>query len=88
MKTYNLDKIVHYVLKAIEERRLAPGTYVRWHIQNSWGGRYMGINEYGCADAANILYTIGYFPSDPEERKCWVETLQNMQDPKTGRFTE
>ena len=39
MKTYNLDKIVHYVLKSIEERRLAPGTYVRWHIQNSWGGK-------------------------------------------------
>lgn len=87
MQTYNLDKIVHYVLKAIEERRLAPGTYVRWHIQNSWGGRNMGINEYGCADAANMLYTLGYFPRDPEERACFVRVLQSMQK-HDGRFEE
>ena len=87
MQTYNLDKIVHYVLKAIEERRLAPGTYVRWHIQNSWGGRNMGINEYGCADAANMLYTLGYFPRDIEERACFVRVLQSMQK-HDGRFEE
>ena len=48
----------------------------------------MGINEYGCADAANLLYTIGRFPSDPEERVQWVQHMQAMQDPETGLFTE
>jgi hypothetical protein len=87
MVTYNIDKIVHYVLKSIDERRLAPGTYVRWHIQNSLGSRYMGINEYGCADAANMLYTLGYFPRDIEERACFVRVLQSMQKPN-GCFEE
>ncbi len=81
-----------------------PGAYARWIWQNAPDGskadisgsnklnadaeRDLGINEYGCADAANILYTIGYFPSDPEERKSWVEVLQGLQDEKTGLFTE
>ena len=81
-----------------------PGAYARWIWQTAPDGskadisgsnkikegaeRDLGINEYGCADAANILYTIGYFPSDPEERKSWIDTLQGLQDPKTGLFTE
>jgi hypothetical protein len=62
-----------------------PGAYARW----LWGeDRELGVNEYGCADAANILYTIGDFPSDPDERKEWVCILQELQNPETGLFRE
>ena len=46
----------------------------------------MGVNEYGCADAANILYTIGNFEREPEKRAEWVRVLREMQNPETGAF--
>ena len=30
----------------------------------------LGENPYGCADAANILYTVGRFPGDARERQA------------------
>jgi hypothetical protein len=48
----------------------------------------MGLNEYGCADAANILYMIGAFPSEPAVREKWVRTLQSLQHPQSGLFVE
>lgn len=45
-------------------------------------------DAYGCADAANILYTIGSFPGDPAEREQWVAQLQSFQDPLTGSFQD
>ncbi len=86
---YNIDNIIIKIKKTVASHRLdKPGAYTRWLWQNEAGTRELGLNEYGCADAANILYTIGEFPSDPEERASWVEILQNMQDEKTGLFTE
>ena len=83
----NLDKIVKYVLKSIDEHKVSPGAYARWRIQNTTGTRDLGVTEYGCADAANMLYTLGYFPRDREERAAFVKVLQNMQKPD-GRFEE
>ena len=94
----DINNLILKIKETVDSHYLGkPGEYARWIWHDSPDGnnvitwdveRDLGLNEYGCADAANILYTIGYFPSDPEERKCWVETLQNMQDPKTGLFTE
>ena len=64
------------------------GSYRRWNWQNPAGDRDLGLNEYGCADAANILYTIGRFPAEPAERAGWVEVLQSLQDPESGLYTE
>ena len=64
------------------------GTYARFLWQDDTGTRKLGNNEYGCADAANILYTIGRFPQDPAVRAHWVAALQDFQDPETGLFTE
>lgn len=46
----------------------------------------MGLNEYGCADAVNILYTINEFPRDFESRRKHIEVLQSLQNPETGLF--
>ncbi len=64
------------------------GAYRRWNWQNAAGNRELGVNEYGCADAANILYMIGQFPSQPQQRAAWIGQLQALQNPQTGLFTE
>ena len=84
----NIDGLIGKIYKTVEKHRLSEGVYARWMWQNEKGSRELGINEYGCADAANILYTIGAFPRDPEKRAKWVETLQGMQNPDTGLYSE
>ncbi|MBV9812058.1 MAG: hypothetical protein JO326_04860 [Acetobacteraceae bacterium] len=63
-----------------------PGDYRRWN--RAAPERDLGRNPYGCADAANILYTIGRFPRDPAERASWIATMQAMQDHASGLFVE
>ncbi|MBR2339641.1 MAG: hypothetical protein IKA74_02275 [Clostridia bacterium] len=86
MNTYVIDDLVSEILACVERHKLnTRGAYARW----LWGNdRNLGINEYGCADAANILYTIGYFPKDPEERAAQLSVLQSFQDPVSGLFSE
>lgn len=47
--------------------------------------RYVGgaavADPYGCADAANILYTIGAFPREAGERAGFVAGLNALQSP-------
>ena len=83
----DIRELIKNIQKVVDRHKLAEGAYSRWTFDNGTG-RNMGINEYGCADAANILYTIGAFPRDVEERKEWVRVLQSLQDPETGLYTE
>ncbi len=83
----NIDKLIHYIEKAVQEHRLAPGCYARWRIPDAAGRRNMGSSEYGCADAANILYSIGRFPRDTAERAASVAGLRRFQHPD-GCFAE
>lgn len=84
----NIQPLIDKIYGIVESHKLETGVYARYLWQNEQGDRKMGVNEYGCADAANILYSIGRFPQDPEERKCWVAAMQKMQDPQTGLFHE
>ena len=84
----NIDYIISKVKDTVMTHRLAESEYCRYLWQDENSTRKMGLNEYGCADAANILYTIGALESDPEKRARWVKTMQNMQDPQTGLFYE
>jgi len=81
METLNLNPIIEKIRQMVQKRKLAPGSYAR-----TPGGTLP--NPYGCADAANILYSIGEFPRDIQEREESVRILRSMQDPKTGLFTE
>jgi hypothetical protein len=65
-----------------------PGAYARWTRPNVSGPRDLGVNPYGCADAVNLLYTLGKLPDRPEERSAWIDALQSLQDPKDGLFRE
>lgn len=85
---YDLQPIIDKVLERISAHKLADGKYSRWLWQNEKNDRELGINPYGCADAANMLYMLGHFPRDIEEREKWVEAMQAMQDAETGLFYE
>lgn len=85
---HNIDSLICKIYDTVKSHKLDEGKYCRWLWQNEKQTRELGINEYGCADAANILYTIGEFPSEADNRAQWVETLQNMQNPETGLFVE
>lgn len=84
----NITPLIDKIRKTVLSHRLADGVYARYLWQNPQNTRKMGINEYGCADAANILYTIGDFAKEPAERAEWVKALRNMQNPETGLFYE
>ncbi len=85
----NISGIIKKIKTTVDNHNLdEEGKYARWLWQNERGTRDLGLDEYGCADAANILYTIGEFPSEPEKRAKWIETLQSFQDPETGLFKD
>lgn len=74
------------VLTALEAHALGPpGAYRRLRGPGTGAD---GPDPYGCADAANLLYTLGRFPRDPAERAGWVEVLRGLQDPDTGLYRE
>lgn len=80
-----IDDLIEKIYECVQKHNLGkPGQYSRW----LWGDRDLGINEYGCADALNILYSINKFPQAPDERKAFADTLIDMQYPDTGLFTE
>ncbi len=47
-----------------------------------------GVNPYGVADAANLLYTLNSMPREEATRRGFVDTLAAMQNAETGLFNE
>ena len=84
----NIQDIIIKIQQIVDSHKIADGKYCRWLWQNEKSTRELGVNPYGCADAANILYTIGNFPRDLSERAGFVKTMQAMQDAETGLFHE
>ena len=85
MKPICIDPLIKKIVSCVKRHELSVGCYARWTFGDN---RDLGKNEYGCADAANILYTVGEFPKDPSERAEWVRHLQSMQDPSSGMYVE
>lgn len=85
-----MQPVVEASLNTINAVRLGCGRYTRWlgREREKQGCEGLTLNPYGCADAANILYTLGHFPSEQKERDAWVQTLQKMQDTESGLFHE
>lgn len=85
----DITGLISKIKTTVDLHRLEnEGEYARWLWQNEEQNRRLGINEYGCADAANILYTIGEFVREPEKRAKWIDVLQKLQNEKTGLYTE
>lgn len=81
MKQYDINPILGQVLNILKTHELDTGSYARYL-------NHREANPYGCADAANILYTLNYFPQEPAVRQTWIDVLKSFQDPKTGLFHE
>jgi len=60
-----------------------PGAYRRHALRPA-----EAIDPYGCADAANILYTIGRFPREAGERAGFIGELRGLQEPASGLYRE
>ncbi|MBQ8510972.1 MAG: hypothetical protein IJ493_13805 [Clostridia bacterium] len=88
MTQIDLRGVCDKILAVIEAHKVTDGQYARWLWQDARSSRELGVNPYGCADAANTLYMLGEFPRDPAERAEWVRTLRAMQDPETGLYHE
>ncbi len=88
MTPIKLQPAVEKIREVVASHRLAPGSYSRWLWQNASSTRELGENPYGCADAANILYSIGDFPRELAEREASVAVLRAMQSSETGLFHE
>ena len=84
----NIDGLIEKVEKTIVSHKIGTGDYARWLWQNEKQDRVLGSNPYGAADAANMLYMIGSFPQDDDERAAFVRVLRSFQDPETGLFHE
>ena len=83
----SIDDLLDAARAAVTRHALGPpGAYRRWAAGEGEDGD--ALNPYGCADAANILYTLDELPSDAAERAAWVETLAGLQDPTAGYFRE
>ena len=94
MEAIDIRPLIEEIKKCVVRHELEEkGAYARWLWEGGiWGDggepRTLGKNEYGCADAANILYTINDFYCDEQTRRARIHEIQIMQNPDTGLFTE
>lgn len=85
---HDLRPFIEQVERIVAAHRLeTPGHYRRW-LWAGEGPRDMGLNAYGVADAANLLYTIGTFPTTTTERDGFQQAFAQLQDVDTGLFRE
>ncbi len=82
--TIDLRPFLRDVQTIVQRHELSrPGAYCRWLGED----RSRESNPYGCADAANLLYTLGSFP-ERTAWDAWTAELQRFQDAGDGLFHE
>lgn len=84
----NINRILEKMKYVLKRHELESGQYCRFLWQNASCTRPMGLNAYGCADAANILYTLGELPESATVKAQFINTLQDLQNPESGLFSE
>lgn len=84
---YDLRPFIGEIKKIVERHNVgAPGCYTRWLTQSASGDRELGSTAYGCANAVNILYTIGELPAERDGREAFIRVLQAFQNAENGLF--
>ena len=76
---HDLRELVRVIEETVTGHRIGPGRYAR-HLGDA------DPSPYGVADAANLLYTVGKFPRDAEERRAFVDLLRSMQNREDGLY--
>lgn len=89
MKKLDIRPIIEEIKENVKKHELErAGAYKRWLWQDAKGTRSLDINEYGCADAMNILYSLNEFHCNEELRLSRISALQSLQNEETGMFSE
>ena len=84
----DIEPIIEKIRQTVYAHRLEEeGQYTRWTFAFP-EGETKRVNEYGVADAANILYMTGDFKPDRAFRDGFVKTLKGLQHPDTGLYEE
>ncbi len=84
---YDIRPFIQTVKQIVDRHALSkPGEYARWIEQDAKGSRDLGSTPYGCANAVNILYTIGELPASLSGKQVFVDVLQNFQNKENGLF--
>ena len=84
----DIEPILEKIRRTVASHRLsAEGEYARTLLDLAPGEKPR-INEYGVADAANILYTLGDFSPSPVFREGFASFLKSLQHRDTGLFSE
>ena len=86
-----IDDLVDAAIAVVKHCELdGPGRYKRWAVPMSHPNIAdpEGLNPYGVADAANLLYTLNEMPREEETHRGFIEALGSMQDAETGLFHE
>lgn len=82
----NIDPIIEKTRQSINMHKLPEKGFYKRYIYAS--PEASAANEYGVADAANLLYTINDMPTDPQEQGAIVAALRSFQHSDTGLFCE
>ncbi|MBQ8879508.1 MAG: hypothetical protein IJY69_01545 [Clostridia bacterium] len=88
MNKIDITSFIDAARRVVDNHYIGGGAYRRWLWQSPGGDRDLGVNEYGCADAANILYSIDEFSTPREERDARLSVLLSMQNKESGMFVE
>ena len=84
---HDLREFIKNVKKIIEKHHIGNiGEYSRWITQDEKNSRDLGVTPYGCANAVNILYSIGELPNSASEKEAFIQVLQGFQNPESGLF--
>ena len=83
----NCDSIIDKIKKVVDDHYLGDGAYSRYRVDCDCCDKKSFINEYGCADAINILYSINATPKGAERDAC-ISALRGLQHKETGLFEE
>lgn len=84
---HDLREFIQDVRKIVERHNTGEiGGYIRVLPDAGNENGKLTADVYGCACAANILYTINEFPIMPNEREQFIKKLQSFQNKENGLF--
>jgi hypothetical protein len=82
---FDLTDFIDHLEGLLPKHAVGNGQYQRH--QRAAGHETSGsADAYGCADAANILYTLGTLPAAGEQRSAMVESIRSFQNAESGVF--